>query len=162
MLCVGLKVHMHENVSKSFRTGRLERELQMVQLSATRCNCRYFVSQSSEFCSHNSCIASQRVYIVVVYFVMTQSGNFWIHPRTICCFYLCVWGGEGVKLRSWNDFCLELHLCSVIWWNSNCFKKSWHSAYWNFDSSGSPNLDFQRIGSYICTRVYPKVFGLSR
>jgi hypothetical protein len=27
-------------------------------------------------------VASQRVFIVVsVYFVMTQSGNFWIHPR---------------------------------------------------------------------------------
>jgi hypothetical protein len=30
---------MYEDVSKSFRTGRLERELQMVQLSATRYNC---------------------------------------------------------------------------------------------------------------------------
>jgi hypothetical protein len=29
----------HESVSKSFRTGRLERELQMVQLSTTRCSC---------------------------------------------------------------------------------------------------------------------------
>jgi hypothetical protein len=29
----------YEGVSKSFRTGRLERELKMVQLSATRCNC---------------------------------------------------------------------------------------------------------------------------
>jgi len=28
----------YEGVSKSFRTGRLERELQMVQLSATVCN----------------------------------------------------------------------------------------------------------------------------
>jgi hypothetical protein len=29
------------------------------------------------------CVASQRVFVVVahVYFVMTQSGNFWIHPR---------------------------------------------------------------------------------
>jgi hypothetical protein len=28
------------------------------------------------------CVASQRVFIViVVYFVMTQSGNFWIRPR---------------------------------------------------------------------------------
>jgi hypothetical protein len=28
------------------------------------------------------CVASQRVFIVVsVYFVMTQSGNFWIHSR---------------------------------------------------------------------------------
>jgi hypothetical protein len=30
---------IHEGVSKSFRTGRLVRELQMVQLSATRCSC---------------------------------------------------------------------------------------------------------------------------
>jgi len=28
-----------EGVSKRFRTGRLERELQTVQLSATRCSC---------------------------------------------------------------------------------------------------------------------------
>jgi hypothetical protein len=39
----------YEGVSKSFRTGRQEPELQMVQLSATRC----------------SCIASQRVFIIV-------------------------------------------------------------------------------------------------
>jgi len=30
---------MYESVSKSFRTARLERELQMLQLSATRCSC---------------------------------------------------------------------------------------------------------------------------
>jgi hypothetical protein len=29
----------YEGVPKSFRTGHLERELQMVQLSATRCSC---------------------------------------------------------------------------------------------------------------------------
>jgi hypothetical protein len=29
----------YEGVSKSFGTGRLERELQMVQLSATMCSC---------------------------------------------------------------------------------------------------------------------------
>jgi len=29
----------YEGVPKTFRTGRLERELQMVQLSATRCSC---------------------------------------------------------------------------------------------------------------------------
>jgi hypothetical protein len=44
----------YEGVSKSFRTGRLARELQMVQLSATRCSCiTIFFSQSSEFCRHN-------------------------------------------------------------------------------------------------------------
>jgi hypothetical protein len=30
---------MYEGVSKSFRTYHLERELQMIQLSATRCSC---------------------------------------------------------------------------------------------------------------------------
>jgi hypothetical protein len=29
----------YEGVSKSFRTDHLERELQMIQLSATRCSC---------------------------------------------------------------------------------------------------------------------------
>jgi hypothetical protein len=32
-------IRLYEGVSKSFRTGRLERELQMVQLSATRWSC---------------------------------------------------------------------------------------------------------------------------
>jgi len=30
---------VYEGVTKSFRTGRLESELQMVHLSATRCSC---------------------------------------------------------------------------------------------------------------------------
>jgi hypothetical protein len=34
------------------------------------------------FAAIKLCVASQRVFIfVVVYFVMTQSGNFWIYPR---------------------------------------------------------------------------------
>jgi hypothetical protein len=31
------------------------------------------------FAAITLCVASQRVFTVVVYFVMTQSGNFWIH-----------------------------------------------------------------------------------
>jgi hypothetical protein len=31
---------------------------------------RYFVSQSSEFCRHNRLYCSQRVFIIVVYFVI--------------------------------------------------------------------------------------------
>jgi hypothetical protein len=31
--------YTYEGVFKSFRTGRLERELQMVEFSATRCSC---------------------------------------------------------------------------------------------------------------------------
>jgi hypothetical protein len=54
----------YEGVSKSFRTGRLERELKTIQLFATRCSCyHYFVSQYSEFCRHNPlCCFSTSVY----------------------------------------------------------------------------------------------------
>jgi hypothetical protein len=56
----------YDSVSKSFRTGRLERELQMVQLSATRCN-RVAVLWVSlvTFAAVTLCVASQWVFIVV-------------------------------------------------------------------------------------------------
>jgi hypothetical protein len=48
------QIQSYEGVTKSFRTGCLERELKVVQLSATRCSCiAFFVSQSSEFCGHD-------------------------------------------------------------------------------------------------------------
>jgi hypothetical protein len=55
---------------QNFRTGHLERELQMAQLSATRCTCiaTLWVSLVS-FAAITLCIASQRV-LVVVYFVI--------------------------------------------------------------------------------------------
>jgi hypothetical protein len=73
---------LYEGVSKNVRNGRLERELHMVQLSATECSCItiFWVSLVS-FAVITLGVPSQRVFIVaVVYFVMTQSGNFWIHP----------------------------------------------------------------------------------
>jgi hypothetical protein len=61
----------YEGVSKSFRTGCLERELQMVQLSATRCSCSAILWVSLvSFASIAFCVASQRVFIVVVDFVI--------------------------------------------------------------------------------------------
>jgi hypothetical protein len=58
-------------VSKSFRTGRLERELQMVHLSTTRCSCIAILWVSLvSFAVITFCVASQRVFIVVVYFVI--------------------------------------------------------------------------------------------
>jgi len=32
------------------------------------------------FAAVTLCVASQRVSVIVVYFVITQSGNFWMHP----------------------------------------------------------------------------------
>jgi hypothetical protein len=59
----------YEGVSKSFRTDRLEQELQMVQLSATGCSCVCILWVSLvSFATITLCVASQRVFIVV-YFV---------------------------------------------------------------------------------------------
>jgi hypothetical protein len=54
----------YEGVSKSFRTGRLVRELQMVQLSATRCSYVAILWVSLvRFCRHNPlCCFSTSVY----------------------------------------------------------------------------------------------------
>jgi hypothetical protein len=57
-----LQYRLHDGVSKSFRNERLQRELQMVQLSATRCSCitNLWVSLV-RFASINLCVASHRV-----------------------------------------------------------------------------------------------------
>jgi hypothetical protein len=62
----------YEDVSKSFRNGRLERELQMVQTSATRCSCIAILWVSlMRFVAITLYVASQRVFIVVsLYFVV--------------------------------------------------------------------------------------------
>jgi hypothetical protein len=67
-----LQLQDHEAVSKSVWTGCLERELQMVQLSATRSSCIgiLWVSLVS-FAAITPRVASQRVFtVVVVYFVI--------------------------------------------------------------------------------------------
>jgi len=55
---------VYEGVSRSFRTGRLERELQMVQLSRCNCIAILWVSLVS-FAAITPCVASQRVFVVV-------------------------------------------------------------------------------------------------
>jgi hypothetical protein len=58
-----------KSVSKSFRTGRLERELQVLELSATRCSCIDVLWASLvSFAAITLCVASQRVFIVVYFF----------------------------------------------------------------------------------------------
>jgi hypothetical protein len=83
-----LRYHsIKEGVSKNFRTGRLEQELQMVQLSVNSCSCIAILWVSLvSFAAITLCVASQQVVPnVSVYFFMTQSGNFWIHPRKYSC-----------------------------------------------------------------------------
>jgi hypothetical protein len=64
--------NLYEAVSKSFRTGGLERGLQMIELCTTGCSCIsiLWVSMAS-FATIILCVASQRVFIFVrLYFVI--------------------------------------------------------------------------------------------
>jgi len=63
---------IYKGVSRSFRTGRLQRELQTVQLCATRCSCIAVVCVSLvSFAAIALCDASHRVFIVAaVYFII--------------------------------------------------------------------------------------------
>jgi hypothetical protein len=55
---------------KSFRNGRLERELQMVQLSATRCSCIAILWVSLvSFAAITFCVASQQVFFIIVVYL---------------------------------------------------------------------------------------------
>jgi hypothetical protein len=72
-------VMTYEVVSKSFRTGRLEEELQMIQLSAIRyiCIAILWVSLIS-FAAITLCVVSQRVFIVVsAYLVIHSDRKIW-------------------------------------------------------------------------------------
>jgi hypothetical protein len=69
-LMINLQALMYEGVSKSFRNGRLERELQMVQLSATSCSFIVILCVSLvNFATITRCVASQRVFIAVYFFI---------------------------------------------------------------------------------------------
>jgi len=72
---------MYEGVSRSFRTGRLERELQVVQLSATGCSIGILCVSLVSFAAITLCVASQQVFIVV-YFVFTVVISLWLIPET--------------------------------------------------------------------------------
>jgi hypothetical protein len=64
----------HGGVSKSFRTGRLERELQVVQFSASRRSCIAILWFSlASFAVIILCVASQLVFIVAVVCLVIDS-----------------------------------------------------------------------------------------
>jgi hypothetical protein len=57
------KVNLYRSVQCTLQLSFKRRELKMVQLSATRCSCVGFVSQSNEFYRHNPlCCFSTSVY----------------------------------------------------------------------------------------------------
>jgi hypothetical protein len=63
-----------EGVPKSFRTGSLERELQMVQLSATSCSCISILWVSIvSVAAITLYVTSHRVFFVVSVYFVTDS-----------------------------------------------------------------------------------------
>jgi hypothetical protein len=123
----------YEGVSKSFRTGCLDRELQMVQLSATRCSCIAILWVSLlRFDAMSLCVASQRVFIVVSVFHYRQSVTFGIHPRISCqtIHNILTSSENAVRFVSIQLVLLEDYLhqwCSVapLPWASFCRRKIW-------------------------------------
>jgi hypothetical protein len=87
------RVVMYEGLSKSFRIGRLEWELQMAQLSATKWSCItvLWVSLVS-FAAVTLCVASQRVIPKVsVYFIIDSVRKLLDTPSYLCtnCCLIC-------------------------------------------------------------------------
>jgi hypothetical protein len=69
----------------------------MIQLSATRCSCIAILWVSLvSFAAITLCVASQRVFIVVVFSLSTESGNVWIYLRKF-------WTGIGQEAESLKD-----------------------------------------------------------
>jgi hypothetical protein len=83
---------LNAGVSKSFRTGRLERELQMVQLSATTCSCISILWVSIvSFAAIRLSVASQVVLFVV--FCCYCLIRYWLSPETFG-YTLVIWYGR--------------------------------------------------------------------
>jgi hypothetical protein len=94
---------MYEGVSKSFRTGRLLRELQMIQLSATRCSyiAILWVSLVS-FATITLFVASLRVFIVVsIYFFIDSVRKLLDTPLYFSFPYPCYLTCQFVTSQIW-------------------------------------------------------------
>jgi hypothetical protein len=106
-LCEG---YTYEGISKSFRTGHLQRELQMVQLCAIRCSYIVILWVSLvSFAVITLCVASQRVFIVVrVYFVIDS-------VRKLLDISL-FWRSTGKEQKGKTSPCLTKHHVMKTWW----------------------------------------------
>jgi hypothetical protein len=112
---------IYEAVSKSFRTGRLERGLQIVQLSATSCSCIAILWVSLVSFAAISCsVASQRVFIDHVYFVIDSIRKLldtpsFFHSTLIPVIDTLDWN-SGSVLGFLRETSLRFELFSGLWW----------------------------------------------
>jgi hypothetical protein len=126
---VPLKSTIYEGVSKSFRTGRLERELQMVQLSATRCSYIAILSVSLvSFVAVTLCVASQRVLIVFRYRLSPETFGYTI----VCSHYGQKNSSRGflghfvLKMQVRSSDMLVSYRNTTLFHNSEDFNKNLH------------------------------------
>jgi hypothetical protein len=74
------------------------------------------------FAAITLCVASQRVFIVVVISLSTQSGNLWIHLRRLrnilyfCAYmkFLTYYEAPVIPLRSVSNFCSNVRAALVF------------------------------------------------
>jgi hypothetical protein len=123
--------YIHEGVSKSFRTGLLERELQMVQLSAIRCSCIAILWVSLvSLAAITLCVASQRVFVVVVVVVVYFVIDSYIHIYIPCILKFvvatvgCAVSHKGTKH---TDKCRKKWRIYWTWWIT--LRLTQHSTY---------------------------------
>jgi len=119
-----LRYWMYKGVSKSFRTGRLERQLQMVQLSAIRFSCSTILwVRLVSFAAIILCVASQRVFVVVSIYFLIDSVRKHLGTPTYCPFRECSWRLSNIFSWIMNLNYLNLRLTtqglllleSVVW-----------------------------------------------
>jgi hypothetical protein len=119
-------------LSRSFRTGRLARELQKVQLSATRCSCIAILWISLvRFAAMNLCVVSVRVFIAaVVDFVADSFRKLLDIPS---------------YNTSWSYIYVALRICNI----SRCV-----GSFSNFHSCLYSRLASKVEGSRLASRVF--------
>jgi hypothetical protein len=118
-----VRMIVYEGVTKNFRTGRLERELQMIHLSATRYSCIAILWVRLEsFAAITLCVASQRVFIVF-YFVTDAVRKLMDIPT-----YFLQCTGFHMSIKRSLPFTFS-DLCSV--WILTSYMRATCSAYLN-------------------------------
>jgi hypothetical protein len=133
------ETELYEGVSKSFRTERMKRELQMVHLSATRCSCIAILRVILvSFAAITLCVASQRVFIVVVYFVIDS-----VRKHLDTASYVAATGAFPVIAFTWTETRVQRWNTHVLWYHPYIIGLDVHlleTAFYCYDAKHFPNI----------------------
>jgi len=111
----------YESVSKSFRTGHLERDLQMLQLSATRCSCIAILWVILVSLPPQPFVLLLNECLLLFMLLSTQSGNFWIHPRIFHSHWVIIYRRAHLSPKLASPTLFQLNcLCDVCTETYSC------------------------------------------